>query len=125
MTESQGPIGWRNWRAAGAGDPREGTFELVFYTDAHITGGNFSIGPFEVLNTVASGGPIGNAQPGIVLRVDNHLPREVAEIDWSKTSTDLWHGGWIGARRTPAVFWRLHLGFGVATRAGCGSCRGR
>lgn len=92
----RGPYGWRNWRAALAARPAGGVVEFACFTDAHLTGGNFKLGPYEVINVVASFGPTGNAEMGLVLRVSDHLPNEERDIDWSRTDTAHYYGGGVG-----------------------------
>jgi hypothetical protein len=90
-----GPIGWLNWRSERAGASAGSVTEFPIYSDAHLTGGHFQLGPYEVVNAVGSTGPVGNAQLGLVLRVADHLPEERHDYDWSKTDTALYHGGGI------------------------------
>lgn len=88
--------------------------EFACYTDAHLTGGNFNLGPYELINVVASFGPTGNAQMGLVLRATDHLPTEQIEIDWNRTDTVHYHGGGVGEELASL----LSLALGIRCRAG-------
>ncbi len=114
-----GPIGWRNWRAQATSAPGCGeSVEFAIYSDAHLTEGNFELGPYTIINAVGSSGPIGNVQLGLVLRVADYLPDERPDYDWSRTDTTHYHGGGI-AEEFAAL---LALSLGRRFRAG-GSIR--
>jgi hypothetical protein len=111
--QETGPVGWLNWRRHRASAARGSVVEFAVYSDAHLTGGNFTLGPYEVINAVGSSGPVGNSQMGLVLRVADHLPNEREDYDWSKTDTADYHGGGI-ADEIAALF---SLGLGIRCRA--------
>jgi hypothetical protein len=114
-----GPIGWRNWRAQATSAPGRGeSIEFAIYSDAHLTEGNFELGPYTIINAVGSSGPIGNVQLGLVLRVADYLPDERSDYDWSRTDTTHYHGGGI-AEELAAL---IALSLGRRFRAG-GSIR--
>lgn len=110
-----GPSGWLNWRAARGGAPSDGSItEFAIFSDAHLTQGPLTLGPYELVNIVGSTGPIGNVEPGLVLRIGDHLPEERAEFDWSRTDTTHYHGGGI-ADEFAAL---LSLALGARFKAG-------
>jgi len=96
----EGPIGWRNWRAANDGKDLNGGFEFTLYTDALVTE-DAVIGPYRWIDTLAGSShrATGHASPAIVLRADLHLSdAEYAnlDIDWEKTDTKDYLAGDIG-----------------------------
>jgi hypothetical protein len=74
-----GPELWRNWRAFAEGQPYQGGFESVLYTDAHVLGQpDKSLGPYSLFNAIgrdpfARSGELG---VGVVARVAWHVPIE-------------------------------------------------
>jgi hypothetical protein len=94
--QEKGAVGWLNWRAERSGAAaNEGAIEFAIFSDAHLTEGNFELGPYELINAVGSSGPIGNVQLGLMLRVRDHLPDERRQYDWSRTDTTHYRGGGI------------------------------
>lgn len=76
-TTITGPLAYRNWlamRRDEAAKPDRG-FEVLLYGDSPATGGNWNIGPYEVMNTVSAAAMMtSNAQvPPLVLRVWQYL----------------------------------------------------
>lgn len=115
VPDGSGPVGWLNWQAHAAGAPSDGSStEFVLFSDAHLTEGALNLGPYEIVNIVGSSGPIGNVQPGLVLRLGDHLPAERHDYDWSRTDTTHYHGGGI-ADELAAL---LSLALGARVKAG-------
>jgi hypothetical protein len=115
LPTEDGPLGWRNWRAQLARVPDDGSaVEFVIFSDAHLTEEGLELGPYEIVNVIGSTGPIGNVQPGLVLRIADHLPAERNEYDWSRTDTTHYHGGGI-ADECAAL---LALALGARFKAG-------
>lgn len=95
MIDPPAPAGWRNWKAFDAGQPWSGSFETVLYSDARFIDEILDAGPYEVLNLVGSGGRLGVALPALVVRIADHLERDVRADVPERGRPGSYHGGWI------------------------------
>ena len=99
IKRTDGPLGWRNWKAFDAKEPHNGAFEYELYTDADI-GDSTSTGPCGLwINTYASGSRavVGEATPLITLHVDLRLTgAELTSVDFDKPTTKDYLAGDLG-----------------------------
>jgi len=113
---TDGPFIYMNWLAANKGEKILRILEYPLYTDAHITGEVIEgYGPYKFFNAI-SFLKSGVVNPGIFLRMDLHLSEKLP--DFSKTSTEFYHGGWLPDEISALV----SLALGIRLKA-CGSTR--
>jgi hypothetical protein len=117
-----GPDLWRNWKAFAEGQPYQGGFESVLYTDAHLVGEpDGPMGPYRLFNALgrdpfARPGELG---VGVVVRVAWHIPMEPS-VDPNgperpkKSSTD----HWVGLPLADQLACLLSLVLGARLRSG-------
>lgn len=111
-----GTMAWRNWRAA---EKRGGTgipdFEAVLYTDASFIGESLTLGPYEIITTVADAAPV---MPALVVRAETLI--ELPDLIDSATgqlrpaNSEAYHGGTL----IDEIAALLSLSCGVRCRAG-------
>jgi hypothetical protein len=116
--EPIGPAAWRNWRAAGNGEPWRQRVEHGLYSDSGFVGDLPDLGPYWIMNTVSRTSPAspGDVQQNLVLRQDWHLPNEalLMRADPNITQVDAYHGGWVDEELAAL----LSLALGVRCRSG-------
>jgi hypothetical protein len=106
-----GPLAHENWLRAKNGCLPNYAFECPLLSDAAIAGQiETGYGPYQFFNTVA---PPGSLRPALVMRAEFHLEWN-SEIDWSKTSTERYHGGSLQDELAAL----LSLSLGVRLKAG-------
>lgn len=116
-SNSSGPVCYENWLAASGGAPKVEGGEVPLFTDVHITN-ECDIGPYQLLNTIASGIDPGFT-PAVMLRFWWHLAADgTAVTDAEKTNAESYHGGWLADEIAALV----SLSMGVRMKAG-GECR--
>lgn len=95
-SRQRGPAAYENWRAARAGTPSLGAYEVPLFTDAHILGMiTEGYGPYQLLNTIARPRAGQVSPPAIILRVEAH-PTEDDELSaHDPTDDELYHGGML------------------------------
>jgi hypothetical protein len=95
-TPSPGPALFENWRAALQNRDIIWAYECPLYSDAWFVGETITVGPYQLINTLAhasSNRAGGQVAPTLVLRVNLHVEREKPKMD--KTDTSRYHGGWL------------------------------
>lgn len=126
---NEGPFTYANWKAMEAGFPSKSAAEFLMYTDAHITGHiEDGYGPYQLLNAIAhSEQP--RLKPSIVLRIENHLPSDLATDPEMKTDYKRYHGGdltdEIAALVSLCLGIRIESGFCTRVFEPGGDVRGR
>src|SRR5579871_4594793 len=85
-----GPDFFENWRAALAGSRALFAYEYPLYSDAHIVG-EVSLGPYQLINTIAHVTCVSAVAPALVLRANVHIDPEWPQMD--ETDTRRYHGG--------------------------------
>ncbi len=110
----RGPFVYENWQAWFSRSAPVDAFEYLLFSDARITGGHLSFGPYQIFNTVAhAAAPFEHSvSPVMVLRYESH--EEFRLPDMSKTNVSRYHGGdlidEIAALVSLAMGIRLHAG---------------
>ncbi|MFI7026283.1 hypothetical protein ACIBMZ_26565 [Micromonospora sp. NPDC049900] len=101
--EPRGPWGWENARAKLAGSPVTGALEIPCYTDRFDVSVERSEGPYTVVSTVedteAWDRVYGSARLGLIVRIEQHLPRSseyYVDFTWEQGERDVSHGGDAG-----------------------------
>ena len=105
----------RNWRAAIAGVPAHGLVEFPLYSDGFFVDNLVEEGwPNDFLNAIPGKEQPGRVQVAVVTRLSFHV--DVNKLKWppGKTSSELYHGGWI----TDEIAAIASLALGVRFRAG-------
>ena len=89
----KGPIIYKNWNAQLQSKPYFGSEEYPLYSDVHLTGDLIGPhGPYKIINTFSI--PyVPELLQRLVLRIDNHLERDVTKYDSAKTNVTYYHGG--------------------------------
>lgn len=85
-----------NWRALSDGRPTRSSVEFACYSDAPLTGLEAVLGPYRLLNTLATAiAPRpGSSRLALVLRAEQHLEEtDAPEAFWERTDTTTYHGG--------------------------------
>ncbi len=105
--ETSGFFSYRNWKANLLGKPWQQIFEYPLFSDARFIGEiTEGLGPYQIINTVASRGP------ALVLRIQQHLEYEVPAMD--TTQDEHYHGG----SESDELAALLSLCLGVRIKAG-------
>lgn len=89
---STGSVSWDNWVAQLAGTPSGDTLEYPFFSDAHLVGEAFGLGPYDLINAISDHRrPIQG--PGAVLRVAFHAGQTFGPME--RTDFSRHHGGYL------------------------------
>jgi hypothetical protein len=113
LTDAANPILFENWKASLEGNAAPAWSEYSLYSDAWITSG-ISIGPYELINTLAHAGghDSDSVAPVLVLRAEFHIDQP--QPDMQKTDVRRYHGGWL-ADEVAAL---ASLAMGIRMKAG-------
>jgi len=114
--DAEGPVGWRNWRAAEKGSPPLHTAEFPLFSDSWLVGhAESGLGPYAFLNTIR-GDQAPDRFPAAVLRAAWHLSPDDAIPPASEWTTDVqfYHAGDFADELTAL----LSLCLGMRAQAG-------
>ena len=91
--ELAGPMAYRNWQAMKrlGGEPSSGS-EFLLYGDAPVSGDRWTVGPYEIVNTLAWNMEGTRYAPPIALTMWDYLPREHWSLPMSETNLTAFTG---------------------------------